>query len=77
MHQLSSDGSSMETLTVTSYDHGIADLAALRDGRTVVVAVKDTPFLHLYDAHELQVTLFAVLRIAWVPHWLLCHGLND
>lgn len=56
MHQLSADGNSMETLSVTSYDHGIADLALLPDGRTVVVAVKDTPFLHLYDAQELQVT---------------------
>jgi hypothetical protein len=55
VHQLSSDGSGMQTLTVTSYDHGIADLAVLPDGRTVVVAVKDTPFLHLYDAQELQV----------------------
>lgn len=27
----------------------------LPDGRTVVVAVKETPFLHLYDAHKLQV----------------------
>ena len=57
VHQLNADGNSIETLTVTSFDHGIADLALLPDGRTVVVAVKDTPFLHLYDAHELQVTL--------------------
>lgn len=57
MHRLSEDGNSLETLAVTTYDHGVADLAVLPDSRTVVVAVKETPYLHMFDGQTLQVAL--------------------
>lgn len=54
VHRLSEEGNCLETLTVTSYDHGVADLAVLPDSPTVVVAVKETPYLHLFDGQTLQ-----------------------
>ena len=59
MHRVAAAGN-IETLAVETYSHGISDLAVLVDGKTVIVAVKETCFLHQYDADSLRVGLLCL-----------------
>lgn len=38
VHRVATDGAAIETLAVQTYDHAVADLTVLADGKTVVIA---------------------------------------
>lgn len=38
VHRVATDGAAIETLAVETYDHAVADLTVLADGKTVVIA---------------------------------------